>query len=178
MANKRLITLIILLTQMSLSYHVYGTELTSNDSIKQDTIVESFKYDINDKIYLKTILDEHGKRHSIYFDEKGTAFEDYDWDVSVESLKKIQKLIFSEFKVSDETYCSGTAVVLLIANTDDIELRIINGLTTEYNQELQRVLNNIKKRIIFLRRNNEKTLIIPLGVNIAKEMIGVGKCEE
>ncbi|MCR4770195.1 MAG: hypothetical protein K5874_08320 [Bacteroidaceae bacterium] len=174
-ANKRLKILILVITQISLSFHIYGNELTSNNTLKEDTIIESIKYDINDKIYLKTILDEEGQRHSIYFDEKGRAYEDYDWNVSIESIRKIQKLILSEFKVSDETYCSGTAVVLIIANEDDIELRIINGLTREYNQELQRVLDNIKKRIIVLRRNNEKTLIIPFGVNIAKEMIEIEK---
>lgn len=174
-ANKRLKILILVITQISLSFHIYGNELTSNNTLKEDTIIESIKYDINDKIYLKTILDEEGQRHSIYFDEKGRAYEDYDWNVSIESIRKIQKLILSEFKVSDETYCSGTAVVLIIANEDDIELRIINGLTTEYNQELQRVLDNIKKRIIVLWRNNEKTLIIPFGVNITKEMIEIEK---
>ena len=174
-ANKRLKILILVITQISLSFHIYGNELTSNNTLKEDTIIESIKYDINDKIYLKAILDEEGQRHSIYFDEKGRAYEDYDWNVSIESIRKIQKLILSEFKVSDETYCSGTAVVLIIANEDDIELRIINGLTREYNQELQRVLDNIKKRIIVLRRNNEKTLIIPFGVNIAKEMIELEK---
>lgn len=174
-ANKRLKILILVITQISLSFHIYGNELTSNNTLKEDTIIESIKYDINDKIYLKTILDEEGQRHSFYFDEKGRAYEDYDWNVSIESIRKIQKLILSEFKVSDETYCSGTAVVLIIANEDDIELRIINGLTREYNQELQRVLDNIKKRIIVLRRNNEKTLIIPFGVNIAKEMIEIEK---
>lgn len=174
-ANKRLKILILVITQISLSFHIYGNELTSNNTLKEDTIIESIKYDINDKIYLKTILDEEGQRHSIYFDEKGRAYEDYDWNVSIESIRKIQKLILSEFKVSDETYCSGTAVVIIIANEDDIELRIINGLTREYNQELQRVLDNIKKRIIVLRRNNEKTLIIPFGVNITKEMIEIEK---
>lgn len=165
-ANKRLITLIILLTQMSLSYHVYGKNLTF--CIVKDTIVESVKYDINNKIYLKTILDEQKGKHQIYFDEKGTPIEEYDWNVSSETIRKIQDLIVSEFKISDETYSSGTAIVLLIANMDKIEFRIIKGLTEEYNTELQRVLKKIEERIVFLRKNKDKALVFPFGINISK----------
>ena len=175
-AHKRLIILIILLTQISLSSHVYGNNLTS--CIMNDTIVESVRYDINNKKYMQIVLDKQMKKHQIYFDEHGTPIEEFDWDVAPEAIWKIQDLITSEFKISDETYSSATAVVLLIANKDKIEFRVIKGLTPEFNNELQRVLKEIKEKIIFLRRNNDKTLVIPFGINIRKAILELGNNEE
>ena len=146
-------------------------KITSRQS-GNDTVIKSAKYDIDGKIYFKTILDEHGRQHDIYYDRNTTPIEGYHWDVAPETIEEIQKKITSKFRIIDGHHNSGVAEILLIANAGNVELRIVHGSSAEFNKELQRAVKMAEKDIVFLRKREEAALIFSFEFSVQNQRIG------
>lgn len=121
------------------------------------------EYDIENIKYSETYYSTLNKvEYRKYFNRHGDEILSYSWKINNSSLKKLIDLIKSKILFNDLTSGQGSAVVLFFADCDNniFELRIIQGISTKFNNELLRVTKEIEDKIIFLCSDNCKTPII------------------
>ena len=93
-----------------------------------------------------------------YFTRKGEFIDNATWNVEIQTLLKLKDKILRKFRVDDETFTSGTAIVLL-------ELRLARGLTSSFDKEMLRVLKNVEQEVLVFS-DNPIAVFIPIRITI------------
>ena len=75
--------------------------------------------------------------------------------------------ILRKFRVDDETFTSGTAIVLLLAvpKSNILELRLARGLTSSFDKEMLRVLKDVEQEVLVFS-DNPIAVFIPIRITI------------
>lgn len=102
-----------------------------------------------------------------YFTRKGEFIDNATWNVEIQTLLKLKDKILSKFRVDDETFTPGTAIVLLLTmpKCNIVELRLIHGLTHSFNKEMLRVLREVEQDILVFS-DNPIAVFVPIRITI------------
>ena len=102
-----------------------------------------------------------------YFTRKGELIDNATWNVEIQTLLKLKDKILRKFRVDDETFTSGTAIVLLLAvpKSNILELRLARGLTSSFDKEMLRVLKDVEQEVLVFS-DNPIAVFIPIRITI------------
>lgn len=102
-----------------------------------------------------------------YFTRKGEFIDNATWNVEIQTLLKLKDKILRKFRVDDETFTSGTAIVLLLAvpKSNILELRLARGLTSSFDKEMLRVLKDVEQEVLVFS-DNPIAVFIPIRITI------------
>lgn len=136
---------------------------------REDSLKKEIGYDINHIKYIETYIDNNGVKHSNYFTRRGDTIVLYDWGIDTSIIRKIKEHILRDFVIDEFTEAQGNAILLLILDfkKEVYEIRVIRGITQDFNNELLRVINKIEKDLIFVCATDCKTpIIMPFAIRI------------
>jgi len=120
------------------------------------------KYDIQHIKLSETMYVNSEIKYTNYFSREGDTISMYDWAIGVTAIKIIREKILNNFIVNDLTYARGCASLLLLIDCEKniFEIRIMRGITDNFNNELLRVVDKIEKDLIFICSDNCKTYVV------------------
>jgi hypothetical protein len=132
-----------------------------NDTLGNETgLCEG--YDIEHIKYSETMYANGNVEYTYYFTKQGDTISVYNWAINVIAIKKIKEYILSNFVINEFTEAQGSATLLLILDFESnvSEIRVIRGITENFNNELLRVIHKIEKDLIFVCTADCKTPIV------------------
>ena len=172
--------IILLVIFVLASITIYGQMLIDNtDCLKRDNTI-SEKFSIQERLDIEDIkVSEigHSSSNKIeykkYFSREGKEITDYVWGIDIKIKKKIQNRIKELFNFNDRTECVGTSLLLLlIDNENDVfEIRVIKGITDEYNKELLKAVKILEENIVCVCSETlpkAVAVLFPLNLTIEK----------
>jgi hypothetical protein len=119
-------------------------------------------YDIEHIKYSETMYVSGNVEYTCYFTKQGDTISVYNWAINITAIKKIKECILSNFVINEFTEAQGSATLLLILDFESnvSEIRVIRGITENFNNELLRVINKIEKDLIFVCATDCKIPIV------------------
>jgi hypothetical protein len=154
----------LLILQILFSANIYCQNAASRNN--KDTLDNKegirIEYDIEHIKYSETMYVSDNIKYFNYFSRQGDTISVYNWKIDVTAINKIKEKILNNFTVNDFTYVAGSAVLLLMLDCKKniFEIRIIKGITPNFNKELLRVINKIEKDLIFICTTDCKIPIV------------------
>lgn len=160
--NRNRIIVCLLLCFISFA-SANGKKLITNYS---DSIMNIIKYDVEGIKYLEIKKANHTMTTICYYTRNGQKIENFYWKINVKTINHIKDKILFNFFMDDITYSSGKAIILLIADPQSyfIELRLIKGLSSSFNNELVRVLRKIENDIVFI--GGDMPVVVPFAIDL------------
>lgn len=148
---------LLVLQILCLSVSIYSQNTNLNN--KKDLRTE---YDIENIKLSETMRVNNQIEYTNYFSRQGDTISVYDWAINVKSIKRIQENILDNFILNDFTYANGSASMLLLIDYERniFEIRIMRGITDNFNKELLRVINNLENKLILICSSDCKTPIV------------------
>ena len=164
----------VILKRNKIRLCIYMLLFFSNASCGQNRIVISDKeqdsvvlYDVQGLKYKQIWRFNNKVVRDCYFSRKGEIIDNATWNVEIQTLLKLKDKILRKFRVDDETFTSGTAIVLLLAvpKSNILELRLARGLTSSFDKELLRVLKDVEQEVLVFS-DKPIAVFIPIRITI------------
>ena len=162
----------VILKRNKIRLCIYMLLFISNASCGQNRISISDKdkesivlYDVQGLKYKQIWRFNNKVVRYCYFSRKGEIIDNTTWNVEIQTLLKLKDKILRKFRVDDETFTSGTAIVLLLAVTNILELRLARGLTSSFDKEMLRALKNVEQEVLVFS-DNPIAVFIPIRITI------------
>ena len=164
----------VILKRNKIRLCIYMLLFISNASCGQNRIVISDKdkesivlYDVQGLKYKQIWRFNNKVVRDCYFTRKGEIIDNATWNVEIQTLLKLKDKILRKFRVDDETFTSGTAIVLLLAvpKSNILELRLARGLTSSFDKELLRVLKDVEQEVLVFS-DKPIAVFIPIRITI------------
>ena len=164
----------VILKRNKIRLCIYMLLFISNASCGQNRIVISDKeqessvlYDVQGLKYEQLWRFNNKVVRYCYFSRKGEIIDNTTWNVEIQTLLKLKDKILRKFRVDDETFTSGTAIVLLLAvpKSNILELRLARGLTSSFDKELLRVLKDVEQEVLVFS-DKPIAVFIPIRITI------------
>ena len=164
----------VILKRNKIRLCIYMLLFISNASCGQNRIVISDKeqessvlYDVQGLKYEQLWRFNNTIVRDCYFSRTGEIIDNATWNVEIQTLLKLKDKILRKFRVDDETFTSGTAIVLLLAvpKSNILELRLARGLTSSFDKELLRVLKDVEQEVLVFS-DKPIAVFIPIRITI------------